>query len=112
MEVNPTLLDVHDRDISKLSLFQNGIDFFPPNREYRQIVGTSLQFFDEKLPRPLKYDLTIYYTDVSGNEKYQQKIPLDLSVYQNLPVHRDSDIEKLAEEVSKLTRTIENKLRN
>lgn len=110
VEVNPTLLDVQNRDISKLSLFQNGIDYFPPDREYRQIIGTSRQFFDEK-SRPLRYDLTIYYSDVSGNEKYQQKIPLDFSVYQNLPVHRDSDIEKLVEEVSQLTRTIESTFR-
>ncbi len=94
LRIDPPLLDHKNRDISELSLFKRGIEFFPPNREFRQIVGTSDQFFGEDFKRPLEYELTISYKDIERNPAPDQTIHLDLSVYRDLPIHRESDIAK------------------
>ncbi len=106
LKIVPPLDDHNNRDISELSLFKQGISFFPPNREFRQIIGVSTQFFGEDAQRPLEYNLTISYSDVEGNSIPDHIIPLDLSVYRNLPIHRDSDIDKLTKEVANIARKI------
>jgi hypothetical protein len=105
LNIDPPLLDHKNRNISELSLFKEGIKFFPPNREFRQIVGTSRQFFDKDAPRPLQYELLMSYQDAEGN-MYEQAISLDLSVYRDLPIHRESDIDKLTKEVAELRKAI------
>lgn len=102
LKIDPPLHDHKERDIAELSLLKRGIDFFPPNREFRQIVGVSQQFFDKDSQRPLEYNLAVEYSDVSGNHVPIQIIPLDLSVYRDLPIHRESDIDRLAKEVKNL----------
>jgi len=102
LKIDPPLLDHKERNIAELSLFKRGIDFFPPNRELRQIVGVANQFFGEGSQRPLEYNLTVSYCDVAGNSVPTQVIPLDLSVYRDLPIHRESDIDRLTEEVKNL----------
>ncbi len=111
LKIAPPLFDHENRDISELSLFKRGIEFFPPNREFRQIVGTSQQFFGEGAQRPLEYMLTITYLDLGGNSSHEQLIPLDLSVYRNLPIHRESDVDKLTKEVEQLRKVISELLR-
>ena len=106
LEIDPPLYDHNNRDISELSLFKQGIKFFPPNREFRQIVGVSNQFFGEGSQRPLEYNLTISYSDVEGNHIPDQIISLDLSVYRHLPTHRESDIDRLTKEVRNLAKKI------
>ena len=107
LEIAPPLHDHEDRDIAELSLFKRGIDFFPPSREFRQIVGVGNQFFGEGSQRPLEYNLTVSYCDIEGNPVPRQIIPLDLSVYRNLPIHRESDIDKLTKEVKNLAGKLE-----
>jgi hypothetical protein len=103
LKIDPPLLDHKERDIAELSLFKRGIDFFPPSREFRQIVGViGTSFFSEGTQRPLEYDLTVSYSDVFGNPVPSQIIRLDLSVYRDLPIHRESDIDRLAKEVKNL----------
>jgi hypothetical protein len=109
LRIDPPLLDHKNRDISKLSLFKRGIEFFPPNREFRQIVGTTHQFFNEEAQRPLEYELIVSYCDAEGNPAPDQTIPLDLSVYHDLPIYRESDIAKLTKEVAELRKAIVNK---
>jgi len=102
LKIEPPLCDHKGRDIAELSLFQRGIDFFPPGREFRQIVGVTESFFGEGSQRPLEYNLTLSYCDVGGNPIPAQIIPLDLSVYRDLPIHRESDIDRLTKEVKNL----------
>ena len=102
LKIDPPLLDHKERDIAELSLFKKGINFLPPNREFRQIVGTSKQFLGEGSQRPLEYNLTVSYCDAEGNPTPPQTIPLDLAVYRDLPIHRESDIDKLTREVKNL----------
>jgi len=111
LRINPPLLDDRDRDINELSLFKSGINFFPPNREFRQLVGIAHQFFDKESQRPLEYDLTVSYSDAVGNLIHPQIIPLDLSVYRDLPIARQSDIDRLTEEVKKITQELRNRKR-
>lgn len=111
LRINPPLLDNRDRDINELSLFKSGINFFPPNREFRQLVGAAPQFFDKKSQRPLEYDLTVSYSDAVGNPTHPQTIPLDLSVYRDLPIARQSDVDRLTEEVKKITQELRNRKR-
>ncbi len=106
LKIDPPLHDQKKRDIAELSLFKRGINFFPPNREFRQIVGVTNQFFGEGSQRPLEYNLTVSYCDVAGNPVPTQIIPLDLSVYRDLPIHRESDIDKLTKEVKNLASKI------
>ncbi len=106
LKIEPPFYDHNERNIAGLSLFKKGINYFPPNREFRQIVGTSTQFFREGSQRPLEYNLTVSYTDVDDNSLPAQVIPLDLSVYRDLPIHRESDIDKLAKEISNLAAKI------
>ena len=106
LKIAPPLYDHNNLDISELSLFKQGISFFPPNREFRQIIGVSTQFFGEGAQRPLEYNLTLSYSDVEGTRIPDYVIPLDLSVYRNLLIHRDSDIDKLTKEVANLARKI------
>ncbi len=106
LKIDPPLYDHNKRDIAELSLFKQGISFFPPNREFRQIIGVSTLFFGEGIERPLEYNLTISHSDVEGNHIPGQIIHLDLSVYRNLPIHRESDIDKLAKEVGNLASKI------
>lgn len=106
LKISPPLLDHNSRDINELSLFKKGVKFFPPNREFRQIVGTTLQFFKEGAQRPLGYELTISCRDAEGNPVPDQIIYLDLSVYRDLPIHRKSDV---AEEVAELRKALERK---
>jgi hypothetical protein len=109
LNIAPPLLDYKDRDINELSLFKQGIKFFPPNREFRQIIGTIPQFFGEGSTRSLEYELTISYRDSHGNSVPDQTIYLDLSVYHDLPIHRESDITELTKEVAKLRQAITQK---
>ena len=105
LKIDPPLLDHKERDIAELSLFKKGVDFFPPGKEFRQIVGVSGSFFGEGSQRALEYNLTISYSDAKGDSA-TQIIPLDLSVYRNLPIHRESDIDRLAKEVKNLAETL------
>lgn len=102
LKIDPPLRDHKERDIAELSLFKRGIDFFPPGREFRQIVGVTTSFFGEGSQHPLEYNLTVQYSDVGGNPIPAQIIPLDLSVYRDLPIHRESDIDRLTKEVKNL----------
>jgi hypothetical protein len=102
LKINPPLLDHKERNIAELSLFKRGIDFFPPAREFRQTVGVSTSFFGKGSQRPLEYDLTVSYSDVLGNPVPPQVIRLDLSVYRDLPIHPESDIDRLGKEVKNL----------
>ena len=106
LKIDPPLYDHNNRDVSELSLFKQGISFFPPNREVRQIIGVSTQFFGKGIQRPLEYNLTISYSDVEGNHIPDHIIPLDLSVNRNQPIHRESDIDKLTKEVKNLASKI------
>jgi hypothetical protein len=105
-KIEPPMVDHEGRDIANLSLFKQGISNFPPNREFHQIIGTSTQFFNKESNRPLEYDLTISYKDVDGTKIQDQLIHLDLSVYRNLPIHRESDIDKLSKEIKNLANVI------
>jgi hypothetical protein len=106
LKIDPPLYDHNNRDIAELSLFKQGINFFPPNREFRQIIGVSTQFFGKGSQRPLEYNLTISYSDVAGKPIPPQTIPLDLSVYRDLPIHRESDVDKLTKEVKNLAQKL------
>ena len=106
LKIDPPLLDYKERDISELSLFKKGIAFFPPGREFRQIVGVSTEFFGEGAQRPLEYDLTVSCSDAFGNRVPPETIHLDLSVYRSLPIHRESDIDRLAKEVKNLAEKV------
>jgi len=106
LKIGPPLLDHKERDIADLSLFKRGIAFFPPRGEIRQIVGVSTSFFSEGSQRPLEYDLAVSYSDVFGNPIPPQIIHLDLSVYRDLPIHRESDIDRLTKEVKNLAETL------
>ena len=107
LKIDPPLCDYKDRNIAELSLFKSGIGFFPPGREFRQIVGVSSQFFGEGSQRPLEYNLTVSYYDVQGNPVPTQIISLDLSAYRNLLSHRESDVDRLIKEVKNLAKKIE-----
>lgn len=109
LRIEPTMYDHNERDIAELSLFKQGIKQLPPNREFRQIIGTSTQYFSKDSKRPLEYRLTISYSDIEGDKIPEQIIPLDLSVYRNLPIHRESDIDKLGKEINNLANVIRNK---
>jgi len=102
LKIDPPLHDHKERNIAEFSLFQRGIDFFPPGREFHQIVGVTKSFFGEGSQRPLEYNLTVSYSDVQGNPVPTQIISLDLSVYRDLPIHRESDIDRLTKEVKNL----------
>lgn len=108
LKISPPLLDYKERDITELSLFKKGIDFFPPGQEFRQFVGVSTSFFSEDSQRPLEYNLTVSYSNVEENlvPAHIILIPLDLSVYRNLSVHRESDIDGLAKEVKNLAENL------
>lgn len=102
LKIDPPLLDHNGRDIAGLSLFKKGIDFFRPGQEVRQFVDVSTPFFSKNSQRPLEYNLTVLYSNIGGGPVSAQIIPLDLSVYRNLPPHRESDIDRLTEEVKNL----------
>ena len=106
LKIEPSLYDHKERDIATLSLFKRGISNCPPNREFHQIVGTSKQFFSEGSNRPLEYNLTISYSDIEGSNISEQIIPLDLSVYRDLPIHRKSDIDRLNKAIENLANRI------
>lgn len=107
LKIEPPLYDHKERDVAELSLFKRGIRFFPPGREFHQIVGGSTSFFGEGSQRPLEYNLTVSYSDVAGNPVPAQIIPLDVSVYRDLPIQRESDIDRLAKEVKNLAEELE-----
>lgn len=107
LEIKPPLHDHRERDIAELSLFKKGIAFFHPGAEFHQIVGVSKSFFGEGSQRSLEYNLKISCSDVFGNPVPAQIIPLDLSVYRDLPIHRESDIDILAKEVKNLAKKFE-----
>ncbi len=109
LKIEPIMYDHKERDISKLSLLTQGIQFLPPNREFHQIIGTSAQYFGEGSKRSLEYSLTISYRDSEGNSTQGQLIPLDLSVYRDLPIHRESDIDKLNKAIENLANRIDKK---
>jgi hypothetical protein len=102
LKIMPLLYDHRERDISELSLFKKGIAFFPPNREFRQIIGTTLQYFKEGSTRSLDYELTISYRNAEGKEMPPYIVTLDLAVYRDLPIARESDMDRLTKEVKNL----------
>lgn len=106
LSIAPPLLDHNLKDISQLSLFKQGVKFFPPNREFRQIIGVTPQYFGPDSKRPLEYNLTLSYSNIDGDQMPEHVINLDLSVYRDLPIHRESDIDKLTREVANLASKI------
>lgn len=108
LKITPPLFDHMNRDISGLSLFKNGISFLPPGAELRQVVDTSEKFFKGDGKFPLDYEITISYSDVEGNI-LSQNIPINIEVYRNLKTRRESDVEKLAEQVKSLVQVLNKK---
>ncbi|MFW6125813.1 MAG: hypothetical protein ACOC58_01785 [Chloroflexota bacterium] len=106
LRLEPSLLEHKGRDISELSLFKHAIPYFPPGAEYRQTVGVSGTFFNPPSGRPLEYELALSYSDSSGHPVPSHTIPLDLSIYRNLPIRRKSDIDNLAGQVEELTKQL------
>jgi len=112
LSINPPLMDFKNRDISELSLFKVGIDFFAPGREFRQVIDTGVEFFKDGSTQPLTYEVTMSYSDIEGKQIYTQVMPLELSVWRHLKTHRESDIDLLKKEVARIADALESLQKN
>jgi len=73
------------KDINGLAIFRS-LEFIPPGREFRILVGSAAAYFATK--QPTKFTAVITYTD--GEKKsYAETITHDLSIYGDLPHELD-----------------------
>lgn len=103
LKIDPPLLtNGPTPDVAELPLFKNGISYFPPNGEFCQFIGTSVDFFGKDSKRPLQYNMSVSYCNVEGKPLPDQIIPLDVSVFYGLLVRDEKTLGDLVEEVKRL----------
>jgi len=67
--------------VNDLNVFRS-LEFFPPGKEFRILVGSAAAYFSSK--QPTKFTAVITYSD--GNKKgYDETITHDLTIYADLP---------------------------
>ena len=69
-----------EKSISRLRLFR-GLDFMPPQKEYRQFIDRLQAYAKRK--EPMRIKATISYRDRDGN-RYEETISHDLRVFLEL----------------------------
>lgn len=69
------------KDINGLAIFRS-LEFVPPGREFRILVGSAAAYFSTK--QPTKFTAVITYSD-GGKNSYGETIAHDLSIYEDLP---------------------------
>jgi hypothetical protein len=67
--------------INDLNLFRS-LEFFPPGKEFRVLVGSAATYFSAK--QPTKFTAVITYSD-ANKKSYGETISHDLSIYADLP---------------------------
>jgi len=69
------------KTINDLNVFRS-LEFIPPGREFRILVGSAAAYFSTK--QPTKFTAVITYSDGNKNG-YGETIAHDLSIYEDLP---------------------------
>jgi len=73
--------------INDLNLFRS-LEFIPPGREFRILVGSAATYFATK--QPTKFTAAIEYSD--GNKGvYSETIAHDMSIFEDLPQELERD---------------------
>ena len=67
--------------INDLAVFRS-LEFIPPGREFRILVGSAATYFSTK--QPTRFTAVITYSD-GGKNSYSETINHDLSIYADLP---------------------------
>ncbi len=67
--------------INDLNVFRR-LEFFPPGKELRILVGSAATYFSTK--QPAKFTAVIAYSD-QGKNGYGETIAHDLAIYADLP---------------------------
>lgn len=107
---NPELIDSRGRNVSNGAIFKNGINFFPPNKEIKQLFDYAPDYFERDLP--LKFDLTVTYSDFktekgstdSEKQPFEETFTLDLSTFKDLQFVERKGLHEIAESMDKLAK--------
>ncbi len=67
--------------LNDLAIFRS-LEFIPPGKEFRILVGSAATYLATK--QPTKFVAAMTYSD-SSNNKYEETINHDLSIYSDLP---------------------------
>ena len=96
LRFKPPLKDSRGRVISNMPLFKK-VDYFPPDKKVRTLFDSGPSYFGASPKLPRIFNVSLSYFDDAKNEKFQEKIKLDLSVYENLTYTMKKDIGDLVE---------------
>lgn len=76
VQFDPPPIDFSGRSLNDVSMFSSPIAFFPPGKDYRQLIDTGPNLLAEG--KPLQFRLDIEYQSVKG-VKYKENTDFDLA---------------------------------
>jgi len=81
LKIEPMLVDSIGRSFEKTSLIEDGIQILPATSKKSIPLGHAVQYCQSSRVNPLKYSISISYTDESGYQ-YERHFSEDLTIYE------------------------------
>ncbi len=104
VRIEPDIVKFNN-DSLNLDIFGRKIDFFPPDKIVETTINSTAEYFNNN---PVNYVVSLNYTD-SFNEKYSEKIILDLNHHKKQSYVVETDIENIVKSLEKLNKTLSKK---
>ncbi|TRZ92390.1 MAG: hypothetical protein D4R88_00450 [Methanosarcinales archaeon] len=115
---DPELIDSRERVVSNGAIFKSGINFFPPNKEIKQLFDYAPNYFEKNLP--LKFDLTVTYSDFkteksstySEKKQFEDTFALELSSFKDLQFVERKGLHEIAESMEQLVKDMRSQFKS
>ncbi len=104
IKIEPDIIKFNNDSLNK-DIFGKKIDFFPPKKVVETTINETSKYFNNN---PDNYVVTLTYTD-SFNEKFSEKILLDLNHHKKQSYIVEKDIKNIVESLEKLNKTLSKK---
>lgn len=104
IKIEPDIVKFNNDSLNK-DIFGSKIDFFPPEKIVETTINLTSKYFTNN---PDNYVVTLNYND-SFNEKYSEKIPLDLNHHKKQSYIVEKELKDIVESLEKLNKTLSKK---
>ncbi len=109
---DPALIDSRERNVSNATIFKNGINFFPPNKEIKQFFDSAIAYFGSG--KPMIFNLSVSYsafkTDNKSKEsvkpEFEETFTLDLSTFQDLRYIKREGLNEISKSMDALVKEV------
>lgn len=105
VRIEPELKTINKKSISEI-LFNKPIMFFPPNKEFRSFINTSIEMLKDENPQEFKIYLD--YQDVEGKEKFSESYLINIENQKHRSFVGTKDIEDIYKILEKINDNLKN----